>query len=123
MPAGGARRCCCRRRCCQCCGRGRGSRRWDPRERRPPRPPGPATARPARDRREPITASGRRPRPPWCPARSPHRTSEFLDVDVTATMALQDQLKGSQEFADVKLTRSRSSREAVLPRRGAPRPQ
>ncbi|MBC3194598.1 2-oxo acid dehydrogenase subunit E2 [Pseudonocardia sp. C8] len=66
---------------------------------------GPATARPAGDRREPIRGVRKATAAAMVSSAftAPHVT-EFLDVDVTATMALRDRLKGSREFADVKLT-------------------
>ncbi|ALE86389.1 dihydrolipoamide acetyltransferase family protein [Pseudonocardia sp. HH130629-09] len=64
-----------------------------------------ATTRPTEDRREPIRGVRKATAAAMVASAftAPHVT-EFLDVDVTETMALRDRLRASREFAGVKLT-------------------
>lgn len=63
------------------------------------------TTRPTEDRREPIRGVRKATAAAMVASAftAPHVT-EFLDVDVTETMALRDRLRASREFAGVKLT-------------------
>ncbi|WP_344027485.1 2-oxo acid dehydrogenase subunit E2, partial [Pseudonocardia kongjuensis] len=71
-----------------------------------PAAPAPAAAQaPAGDRREPIRGVRKATAAAMVASAftAPHVT-EFLSVDVTGMMALRDRLRGSREFAGVKLT-------------------